>query len=85
MFYRLVLSFLTAFIFTYLIIPSIINIAKFKMLTEEPSERKVHKRSIPTLGGIGILPEFYFLLFCGLPLMFLAICNTFSVRLLLFS
>ncbi|MGB5024778.1 MAG: MraY family glycosyltransferase [Saprospiraceae bacterium] len=54
MFYRLVLSFLTAFIFTYLIIPSIINIAKFKMLTEEPSERKVHKRSIPTLGGIGI-------------------------------
>lgn len=54
MFYRLVLSFLTAFIFTYLIIPSIINIAKFKMLTDEPDERRAHKRSIPTLGGIGI-------------------------------
>lgn len=54
MVYRLILSFLTAFIFTYLIIPSIINIAKFKMLTDEPDERHVHKRSIPTLGGIGI-------------------------------
>lgn len=54
MFYRLVLSFLTAFILTYLIIPSIINIAKIKRLTDEPDERRAHKRSIPTLGGIGI-------------------------------
>lgn len=54
MFYRLVLSFLTAFILTYLIIPSIINIAKIKRLTDEPGERRSHKRSVPTLGGIGI-------------------------------
>ncbi|MBP8725295.1 MAG: undecaprenyl/decaprenyl-phosphate alpha-N-acetylglucosaminyl 1-phosphate transferase [Saprospiraceae bacterium] len=54
MFYRLVLSFLTAFIATYLIIPSIISIAKIKRLTDEPDERRAHKRSIPTLGGIGI-------------------------------
>jgi len=54
MIYRLVLSFLTAIIFTYLIIPSIINIAKIKRLTDEPDERRAHKRSIPTLGGIGI-------------------------------
>lgn len=54
MIYRLVLSFLTAVIFTYVIIPSIINIAKIKRLTDEPDERRAHKRSIPTLGGIGI-------------------------------
>lgn len=54
MLYRLILSFLTAFLLTYLIIPSIINIAKMKMLTDEPDERRSHKKSIPTLGGIGI-------------------------------
>jgi UDP-GlcNAc:undecaprenyl-phosphate/decaprenyl-phosphate GlcNAc-1-phosphate transferase len=54
MLYRLILSFLTAFLLTYLIIPSIINIAKLKKLTDEPDERRSHKRSIPTLGGIGI-------------------------------
>lgn len=54
MLYRLILSFLTAFLLTYLIIPSIINIAKKKMLTDDPDERRSHKRSIPTLGGIGI-------------------------------
>ncbi|HEX5624498.1 MAG TPA: undecaprenyl/decaprenyl-phosphate alpha-N-acetylglucosaminyl 1-phosphate transferase, partial [Saprospiraceae bacterium] len=54
MLYRLVLSFLTALLLTYLIIPSIIKIAKLKRLTDEPSERGAHKRSIPTLGGIGI-------------------------------
>jgi UDP-N-acetylmuramyl pentapeptide phosphotransferase/UDP-N-acetylglucosamine-1-phosphate transferase len=54
MLYRLILSFLTAFLLTYLIIPSIINIAKVKKLTDEPDERRSHKKSIPTLGGIGI-------------------------------
>lgn len=54
MFYRLVLSFLTALVFTYLIIPSIIKIAKIKKLTDDPDERRAHKSSIPTLGGIGI-------------------------------
>jgi UDP-GlcNAc:undecaprenyl-phosphate GlcNAc-1-phosphate transferase len=54
MLYRLILSFLTAFLLTYLIIPSIINIARKKMLTDEPGERRSHNTSIPTLGGIGI-------------------------------
>lgn len=54
MLYRLILSFLTAFLLTYLIIPSIINIAKKKRLTDEPDERRSHNSSIPTLGGIGI-------------------------------
>ena len=54
MFYRLILSFLTSLIFTYLIIPSIIKIAKIKKLTDDPDERRAHKSSIPTLGGIGI-------------------------------
>lgn len=54
MLYRLILSFLTAFLLTYLIIPSIINIARRKKLMDEPDERRSHKHSIPTLGGIGI-------------------------------
>jgi len=52
--YQIILCFLTAFILTYIAIPSIINIAKVKKLTDEPGERTSHSKSIPTLGGIGI-------------------------------
>ena len=52
--YQIILCFLTAFILTYIAIPSIINIAKVKKLTVEPGERTSHSKSIPTLGGIGI-------------------------------
>ncbi len=54
MFFRLILCFLSAFILTYIAIPSIINIAKAKRLTDDPDERRSHNSSIPTLGGIGI-------------------------------
>jgi UDP-N-acetylmuramyl pentapeptide phosphotransferase/UDP-N-acetylglucosamine-1-phosphate transferase len=67
MLYRLIISFLTAFILTYLIIPSIINIAKIKRLTDEPNERRSHKKSIPTLGGIGIFAGVVFSLVLWTP------------------
>ncbi len=52
--YDVILSMITAFTLTYLAIPSIINVAKKKGLVDEPGERRSHKDSIPTLGGIGI-------------------------------
>ena len=52
--YDIILSFLTAFTLTYFAIPSIINIAKKKNLTDEPDERRSHTVSTPSLGGIAI-------------------------------
>ncbi|MFT5833185.1 MAG: UDP-GlcNAc:undecaprenyl-phosphate GlcNAc-1-phosphate transferase [Cognaticolwellia sp.] len=51
---RLGLVFLTGFFVTYFAIPSILEIAYKKNLFDIPDERKVHKRAIPSLGGVGI-------------------------------
>lgn len=45
---------ITAFIITFLAIPSIIKVANIKHLYDVPDERKTHKSSIPTLGGLAI-------------------------------
>lgn len=47
-------SFLTAFVLTYLAIPSIIHIARRKQLYDEPSFRSAHIERTPSLGGIAI-------------------------------
>lgn len=52
--YDVILSFFTAFALTYFAIPSIIHIAHRKNLCDEPGERRSHKVSTPSLGGIGI-------------------------------
>lgn len=52
--YSIVLSFITAFTLTYFAIPSIIHIARIKNLVDEPGERRSHKVSTPSLGGIAI-------------------------------
>ena len=50
------LSFLLAFAFVMLGMPSLIQLALQKNLLDEPSEdRKVHKRSVPRLGGGWVL------------------------------
>lgn len=51
---KLGMVFLTGFAITYLTIPSILEIAYKKNLFDIPDERKVHKREIPSLGGLGI-------------------------------
>ncbi|MDX2306087.1 MAG: MraY family glycosyltransferase [Microscillaceae bacterium] len=49
------LTAITAFVITYLSIPSLIKVAQEKHLYDEPNEkRKSHKNSIPTLGGVAI-------------------------------
>ena len=52
--YDVILAFITSFALTYLAIPSIINLAIKKNLMDEPGERRSHKISTPSLGGIGI-------------------------------
>ncbi|MES2628101.1 MAG: MraY family glycosyltransferase [Bacteroidota bacterium] len=54
-------SFFTSFFLALIITPVIIKVAKIKHLVDEPKEdRKVHQRSIPTVGGIGIFAAFLF-------------------------
>ncbi len=52
--YNLGLVFLTGFLITYIAIPSILEVAYKKNLFDAPNNRKVHKREIPSLGGVGI-------------------------------
>lgn len=61
MIYWIILSFITAFVVVLFGTPSLIKVAKLKRLVDEPSEeRKVHSRSIPTIGGIMIFAAFIF-------------------------
>lgn len=45
---------ITAFVITFMAIPSIIRVSIIKNLFDEPGERKSHAASIPTLGGLAI-------------------------------
>jgi UDP-GlcNAc:undecaprenyl-phosphate GlcNAc-1-phosphate transferase len=48
-------SFFTAFFLVLVATPSLIKVAKLKHLVDEPGEaRKLHRRSVPTIGGIMI-------------------------------
>ena len=52
---ELIGCFLSAFFLVLIATPSLIKVAKLKHLVDEPSEeRKLHRRSIPTIGGIMI-------------------------------
>src|SRR4051812_25017255 len=56
----IVSSLLTSFLITFFAIPSIIRIAEIKHLYDEPDERKMHKTSVPTLGGLAIFAGMIF-------------------------
>lgn len=50
---ELAFGFFTAFILVFIAMPSLIKVAKLKHLVDEPGDaRKLHRRSIPTIGGI---------------------------------
>jgi UDP-N-acetylmuramyl pentapeptide phosphotransferase/UDP-N-acetylglucosamine-1-phosphate transferase len=53
-----VLSFGASLIIGSLLIPEIIKIAHAREFLDHPDHRKVHKNSIPTLGGVGIFAAF---------------------------
>ena len=49
------LAMVCAFLITWVSIPSIIQVARLKHLFDEPDDnRKLHKRVVPTLGGLAI-------------------------------
>jgi UDP-GlcNAc:undecaprenyl-phosphate/decaprenyl-phosphate GlcNAc-1-phosphate transferase len=52
--YDILLSFITAFIPSYFIIPSVINVAKVKHLHDVIDERRSHTEITPSLGGVAI-------------------------------
>ncbi|MFZ4546903.1 MAG: MraY family glycosyltransferase [Bacteroidales bacterium] len=52
--YRIALAFFLAIVFNFYAIPVILRIARAKKLFDVPDERKQHKSSVPTLGGLGI-------------------------------
>lgn len=57
----LLFSALTAFIVVLLTMPSLIKVARMKHLVDEPTEaRKLHHRSVPTIGGIIIFAAIIF-------------------------
>jgi len=45
---------LISFILVFVTIPTILRVAHLKSLFDEPGRRRVHKKNIPTLGGLGI-------------------------------
>lgn len=52
---QLIFAFSTAFVLVIVATPSLIKVAKLKHLVDEPGEaRKLHRRSVPTIGGIMI-------------------------------
>ena len=52
--YEILLSFITAFIPSFFIIPSVINVAKVKHLCDDLGDRRSHTEVTPSLGGIAI-------------------------------
>jgi UDP-N-acetylmuramyl pentapeptide phosphotransferase/UDP-N-acetylglucosamine-1-phosphate transferase len=64
---NILLSGALAFLITFFSIPVIIEVAKDKKLFDEPDERKVHKKVIPTLGGLGIFAGFIIATLMGAP------------------
>ncbi len=66
--YHYILAFISSFSVVLLATPSLIKVAKLKHLVDEPSEdRKLHKNSIPTIGGVIIFSAFMFSCFIWFP------------------
>ena len=51
---KLMFCFGIAFLITFYLIPTIVEIARAKGLTAEPNGRSSHSKSVPTLGGLAI-------------------------------
>jgi UDP-N-acetylmuramyl pentapeptide phosphotransferase/UDP-N-acetylglucosamine-1-phosphate transferase len=59
--YIILLGFFTAFVVVLFTMPSLIKVARIKHLVDEPGDaRKVHRRSVPTIGGIIIFAAILF-------------------------
>lgn len=70
--YDIILSFITAFAITYLIVPSIIRVAKVKRLMDVPGERAAHDTPTPSLGGVAIFAGTVFAITLWTPFSYFA-------------
>jgi len=59
-----IVLFVTAFLISLLLTPLMISLAFFLKIVDEPGERKIHKHTMPRLGGLAIVLAFI------LPLIF---------------
>ncbi len=50
----IIISIAVSFVITYFTIPQVAHIAREKKLFDEPNSRKLNKKVIPTMGGVGI-------------------------------
>ncbi|MDG5800563.1 MraY family glycosyltransferase [Marinilabiliaceae bacterium ANBcel2] len=51
---QIVFAAIISFILVFISIPTILTVAKYKNLFDEPGTRHVHKHRVPTLGGLAI-------------------------------
>ena len=58
-----ILLFVGTFLLTYLTIPKIIRVARFKKLMDNPNQRSSHTTKTPTLGGVAFFYTIIFALF----------------------
>lgn len=56
----IVFAFICSVGVTWYSIPKVIRVVTLRQLTDKPGERKIHRKSIPTLGGVGIFGGFAF-------------------------
>ena len=60
LFIKIILVILTCFLFVYILVPIVKNIANHVGAMDIPNARKVHKVPIPRLGGLAIFAGFLF-------------------------
>lgn len=70
--YDIILSFITAFTITYIIVPSVIGVAKVKKLVDVPGHRAAHFVPTPSLGGIAIFAGTVFAITLWTPFSYFA-------------
>src|SRR5688500_17612310 len=78
------LSFITAFVVTLIMIPPIISLVKKHRLYDMPGERKEHLIPIPTMGGIAVVCGMIISLFMWFPFVYSPeqLCFFFAVAVL---
>lgn len=69
--YSIILAFITAFLLTFRVIPSVIHLAKIKKIYDIPDERKSHDEVKPRLGGIAIFAGLLFSIILWSPFQYL--------------
>lgn len=75
----LLIGFFTAWFVVMISMPSLIKVAKLKHLVDEPTEaRKVHHRSVPTIGGIVLFGAIVFTYALWYPDQYTHIKNVFT-------